>query len=62
MNWLFDLLGALVLCYVVQALVKGSVHAKWRLSWRKFHRADDARYYWSAVVSYSILGIGLLFL
>lgn len=61
MHVLFKLLGVLLICYVIQALVTGSVYAKSGPWGRTFHRDEQAWSYWSAVVCYSLLSVALLF-
>jgi hypothetical protein len=61
MSALFKILGALLICYIVQALVKGEVYARSGVWGRTFRRDEDTWSYWSAVAAYSMLSIGLIF-
>ena len=62
MDSVFKGLGVLLACYVAQALWAGSVYARWRAWGRTFTRAADAFGYWSAIGSYCLLSLALLFL
>jgi hypothetical protein len=61
MDVLFNILGVLLACYVVQALRTGAVYAKSRGWGRTFTRADDTFGYWSAVGAYGLLSLALVF-
>ncbi|MGH8138062.1 MAG: hypothetical protein ACREVV_07695 [Steroidobacteraceae bacterium] len=62
MSALFRLSGALICCYVAQALVTGTVYAKSGMWGRNFRRDEDMLSYWSAVGAYGGLAVMLLFL
>jgi hypothetical protein len=61
MDVLFEILGVLLACYVAQALRTGAVYARWRAWGRTFTRVDDAVRYWSAIGSYCLLSLALVF-
>jgi len=61
MDQLFRLLGVLLGCYVAYGLATGAVYAKSRLFGRTFQRDEDGLGYESAIGTYSLLSVALLF-
>ncbi|MGH9643435.1 MAG: alpha/beta fold hydrolase [Terriglobales bacterium] len=62
MHGLFRILGVAVAFYVVVALRSGHVYARSGPWGRDFERDSDGWRYWSAIVSYSLLSIALIFI
>ena len=62
MGALFDILGILLACYVSYSLFTRSVYAKPGPWGRTLRRDEDAFAYWSAIVSYVLLSIALVFI
>jgi hypothetical protein len=62
MHGLFRILGVGVAFYVAVALRSGHVYARSGLWGRDFERGGDGWRYWSAIVSYSLLSIALIFI
>ena len=58
----FRILGVLLACYVVQALMSGSVYARSRWWGRTLERASNPFGYWMAIVCYALLALALVFL
>jgi hypothetical protein len=59
---MFKLLGAFVLAYTVYGLASGEIYGRYRASGRTFRRVDEPFLYWSAIASYFVLGIALIFI
>lgn len=55
------MLGAALALYVALSLVRGQVHARSGMWARDFYRDTDGWRYWSAIVSYALLGAALIF-
>jgi hypothetical protein len=62
MHGLFRILGLILALYVVRSYVLGQVYARSGAWGREFARSTDPWGYWSAICSYSLLSLGLLFL
>jgi hypothetical protein len=62
MHGLFRILGVAVAFYVAVALRSGHVYARSGPWGRDFERGSDGWRYWSAIVTYSLLGIALIFI
>lgn len=58
---MFKILGVLLACYVVQALRTGAVFAQGRVWGRTYTRDVDPFLYWSAIGSYGLLSLALVF-
>ncbi len=61
MNPLFRALGLLLAGYIVLALLNGEVYAKSGIWGRTFTRAEEPVRYWSAIASYTLLSLALIF-
>jgi hypothetical protein len=57
---LFKTLGILLAIYVVVALFKGSVYARYRAWGRTLTRAEQPTRYWSTIVIYTLLAAALV--
>lgn len=61
MDTLFRLLGALVVGYVAYGLRAREIYARSGAWGRTFRRDENAFGYWSAIASYGVLAVLLLF-
>lgn len=61
MKSIFKMLGVGIGFYVIHSLYTGEVYAASGMSGRTFYRDQDPVGYWSAIVSYSLLVLGLIF-
>jgi hypothetical protein len=61
MDGLFKLLGVLVVCYVAYGFRSGEIYARSGAWGRTFRRDENAFGYWSAMASYGVLAVLLLF-
>ncbi|HEU4623965.1 MAG TPA: hypothetical protein VFS52_04335 [Steroidobacteraceae bacterium] len=61
MHALFRVLGVLLAGYIVLALLSGAVYAKSGPWGRTFTRAEEPLHYWSAIASYALLSLALMF-
>ncbi|HEU4459234.1 MAG TPA: hypothetical protein VFR90_08950 [Methylibium sp.] len=58
---MFELLGALLACYVAHAIWRGRVAAKAGAGSRAVLRAETPGYFWTVIAIYAGLSLALLF-
>jgi hypothetical protein len=61
MDGLWNLLGVLLLLYVGQCLMTGSVYSKYRAWGRIYLRDEQPFHYWSTIATYCLLSLALFF-